>query len=481
MFFVRRRRSGASVRPARRLVWLGGLLLGTLTGCAAVRVDKAAQASTGLASLMVCSSTFVEHQDPATAFTERVQALRGMGLVNWGLRYQVNTEAKDVTSSVAGMFERRAVFRDGVGCVVQREGEVLEAVGPLPADAPGPVLLADIAGPEAVTTAHAPLQAAIDLAFTEPDLPAWHRTRAVLVMRDGMVLAERYAEGYGVATPLSGQSMSKSLTHALVGVLVQQGRLQLHAPAPVREWADPSDPRHAITLDHLLRHTSGLDLKQDNSGFDANTQILFNARDKAAASAAAPLAAPPGTRWNYTDTNYLLLSRIVRETVGGKPADVVAFARRELLDPLGMRHVTMEFDAAGTPMGANGFYAPARDWARLGQLYLDDGVAGGRRLLPAGWVAEASRPSLEGYGQGAGFWTNRAKGNVPGWGVPWSMARVPADAIFARGFMGQYTVVVPSQRLVIVRLSRSNVMGDDLAGTNDLVGNILDAMPPASP
>jgi len=299
------------------------------------------------------------------------------------------------------------------------------------------------------------------------------------VLHNGQLIGETYAKGYGVDTPVLGFSMTKSVTNALIGALVQQGRLSLQQPAPLPEWREPSDPRHAITIEHLLRQASGLDLKQNNSGFDSSTQIMYGVRDKAAAAAAAPLAVPPGTHWSYTDTNYILLSRIVRDTVGGTANDVLRFAHNELFGPLGMRQVTLDFDATGTPVGASHMLATPRDWARFGQLYLDDGVVGGRRILPAGWVAQSTTPTLA-TGYGAGFWTNRVPGKVPGWGVPWGLASAPPDTFFARGFMGQFVVVIPSQRLVIVRTSVSHVRGDDIEETDRIVGEVLAALKPQS-
>ena len=299
-----------------------------------------------------------------------------------------------------------------------------------------------------------------------------------MVLHNGQLIGETYAKGYGVDTPVLGFSMTKSVTNALIGALVQQGRLSLQQPAPLPAWRDPGDPRHAITIEHLLRHTSGLDLLQNNSGFDSSTQIMYSVRDKAAAAAAAPLAVPPGTRWSYADTNYILLSRIVRDAVGGNAHDVLRFAHNELFGPLGMRQVTLDFDATGTPVGASHMLATPRDWARFGQLYLDDGVVGGRRILPAGWVAQSTTPTLA-TGYGAGFWSNRVPGNVPGWGVPWGLASAPPDTFFSRGFMGQFVVVIPSQRLVIVRMSVSHVRGDDIEETNRIVGEVLAALRPS--
>ena len=233
------------------------------------------------------------------------------------------------------------------------------------------------------------------------------------MLHDGRVVAERYAPGYGIDTPLLGWSMTKSVINALVGILVRQGRLSVAGPAPVPAWRDPSDPRHAITVEQLMRMTSGLALDETNTGFDPSSRMLSTEPDMAGFAESASLQAPPGTRYHYSSPSTLILSRIVRDAVGGRAEDVRRFAARELFAPLGMRGVTLEFDAAGTPVGSSYMYATARDWARFGLLYANDGVAGGRRILPEGWVGYSASPtpgSRDGYG--AGFFTNRGRERV---------------------------------------------------------------------
>ena len=258
-----------------------------------------------------------------------------------------------------------------------------------------------------------------------------------MVVHDGRVIAERYAPGYGIDTRVIGWSATKSVTNALIGILVRQGKLAVDGPAPIAAWSDPRDPRHAITIDNLLRMNSGLDIGDSltasaATAFDPSAHMVFGMRDMAAFAENAPLQAAPGTRWSYTNGNTILLSRIIRDSTGGDAASVLAFARRELFDKLGMRHVTLEFDATGTPIGSSHMLASARDWARFGLLYLNDGVVGGERLLPPGWVdySAAATPGSERYGYGAGFWTNRGDGE----GQRYRIAQgLPADAFMARG------------------------------------------------
>jgi CubicO group peptidase (beta-lactamase class C family) len=440
-------------------------------GCASWRIDQAAQTATGFASHLLCDDVFVTGAPADIAFAERLAPM--LGAVQALMSRRIDLQRREVTVTLAGGFESRARYREGVGCLSLPAADFRALAEPAP---PIAMLPADSFAAAPQAAADARLSAAMDRALLETGSRPEHNTKAVVVLQDGRLIAERYAAGYGVDTPILGFSSTKSVTNALIGILVRQGRLALDQPAPVSAWRDPADPRHRITLQHLLRQTSGLDLPQDNSGFDASARIMYSVRDKAAEVAAAALAAPPGERWAYSDTNYLMLGRIVGDAVGGSAADVMRFARDELFGPLGMHHVVFDFDATGTPIAASHMLASARDWARFGQLFLDDGQIGGRRILPPGWVAMSSTPTLD-TGYGAGWWTNRVPGPVPGWGVPWGLSKAPQDTFFARGFMGQFVVVIPSRHLVIVRLSVSHQRGDDIEATNDLVGDVLAALP----
>jgi CubicO group peptidase (beta-lactamase class C family) len=217
------------------------------------------------------------------------------------------------------------------------------------------------------------------------------------VVKDGRIVAERYADGFGIDTPLLGFSTTKSVISALAGVLVRQGKLVLDQPAPVAAWKNPDDLRHAITPDHLLRHTAGLALGSSlqaslGAAFEPVNRMKFMESDMATFAESAGVETAPGSAWNYHDGNYLILSRLIRDAVGGTPGDFLRFAQIELFGPLGMRHVTIEFDGAGTPEGSTQMLASARDWARFGLLYLDDGIAGGKRILPEGFVNYSASP-----------------------------------------------------------------------------------------
>ena len=308
------------------------------------------------------------------------------------------------------------------------------------------------------------------------DLAAWiagaapfRRTRAVVVVRDGKVIAERYAPGIGVDTQLSGFSLTKSMINALIGVLTQQGLTSPSLPAPIAEWRGASDPRREIEVEHLMRMTSGLDLDETNSGFDPSSR-MFLEDDLSAYAINAKMIAPIGTRFHYSSATTQILARIVRDLTGG-PEQTLAFAWRELFNPLGMRHVTLEFDGVGTLQGGTYMLASARDWAKLGLLYLNDGVIGGKKVLHPDWVDFCAAATLD-SDYAAGFFTNRsehpdAKGRVA--------LGFPRDSFFASGLLGQRIVIAPSQNLVVVRLGDTVEPTGDIRGVARLVKEVIAA------
>jgi len=406
---------------------------------------EALHIATGSVSSSLCAAAFVSRVDPARVFAEEQLPL--MASIGWAVRYTVDRPHREVRASVLGLFPARAAYRPGLGCLV------VHGNGPLPeADGLADSAEPDSSGPPVVTPVDPALRRALDLAFAEPD-PAHPRlTKAVVVLHDGKLVAERYAPGYGPETPIWGHSVTKSVIQALIGILVRQGRLRLDQPAPLAAWASPTDPHHAITVDQLLRMDSGLPFDETDGPVNPATHMWFREADSAAYAARMPLAHPPGTAWGYSNLGFALLSKLVGDATGGTAVGSEAFARRELFAPLGMHHSVIETDATGTLLGAGFMYASARDFARFGQLYLDDGVANGHRILPEAWAAYSRSQTLD-TGYGAGFWTNLVNtGSVPVWDAPWGMPQLPKDMFYARGAFGQYIIIVPSEQLVVVRL-----------------------------
>ena len=457
----------------RKPVAVALVLAGLVAAGIVFRPDRAVRVATGVVAHNVCSKTFVSGLDPQTVFSETTEraGLRGLRSV---LGFHVDRTTRTVDASVAGMFGSRAVFHEGLGCVLlhgSREPYILKSDIEALRIPKSPPLLPEIAGPDIVQPSDPALKAALDHAFEEPAEPPFRRTKAVVVVHEGKVIAERYAAGIGVETPLLGFSMTKSVINALIGILTQQGLVTPSMPAPVPEWR--GDLRREIEVEHLMRMTTGLALDETNSGFDPSSQMVYLHDDMAGFAVNAAAIAPPGTRWAYSSPTTQLLARIVRDAVGG-PKQTLAFAWRELFNPLGMRNVTLEFDASGTLQGSTYMLASARDWARFGLLYLNDGIVGGKRILHEDWVDFSAAATLD-SDYGAGFWTNRSEHERAKERV---RLGIPRDAFFASGDFGQRVVIIPSQHLVVVRLGDSVDPTGDMRGLGRLVKEVIAATQP---
>src|SRR5713226_3079999 len=457
---------------SRKLVAGAVILAVPIALCAIFRPDRAIRVATGFVAHIVCAKIFVSGLDPQTVFSETTDRA-GIRRLRWVLGYRLDRAGKTVDASVAGLFGSRAAFHDVFGCVLLHgadEPYLLKSdIDALKAPK-SPPLLTEIAGAAVVEPSDPALKAALDHAFEEPATPPFRKTRAVVVVHDGTVIAERYADGVGVDTPLLGFSMTKSVVNALLGILTLQGRISPSLPAPIPEWRGANDPRREIEVEHLMRMTTGLALDETNSGFDPSSQMVYLHNDMAGFAVRAAVVAPPGTRWAYSSATTQLLARIIRDITGG-PEQTLAFAWRELFNPLGMRNVTLQFDATGTLQGSSSMLASARDWARFGLLYLNDGIIGGRRILHEDWVDFSAAATLD-TDYGAGFWTNRseherAKGRVT--------MEIPRDAFFAFGDQGRRIVILPSQRMVIVRLGDSVDPSGDIRGLGRLVKEVIAA------
>jgi hypothetical protein len=381
----------------------------------------------------------------------------------------IDATQRVVTVAMAGIVEQNAVYRPGYGCtLVHDRAAALQA--PLVERPPSPEMAMDRPHRESAFDA-ARLEAAVDRAFEpDPDRPPLN-TLAVVVLHDGRLVAERYAAGVSPETRLPGWSMTKSVTATLVGVLVEQGRLDVRAPGAIREWRDTKDPRSRISIDHLLRMTSGLLITaggEKGNGLDPTYRMLFREADAAHFAATRKLNWEVGTHFEYMDGNTVLAMRAVQEAIGGDLHAAHDFIHENLFDPLNMPGAVLEPDQAGTFLGCTHMVATARDWARFGQLYIDGGLAGGRRLIPEDWIDYVTTPTQESLdarrgdvfwepgrsAYGAGFWLFDRTGGG-------SALSLPPDAFDANGIQGQYLHIIPSEKLVVVRLGATNYRGHD--------------------
>jgi CubicO group peptidase (beta-lactamase class C family) len=253
--------------------------------------------------------------------------------------------------------------------------------------------------------------------------------------------------------------MSKTVSAALAGVLVGEGRLSPESTRLLPEWRAPDDPRSHITLGQLLRMTDGLAFSERyDDPFSDVVAMLFRTGDSSAYAASKPLEADPGTHWRYSSGTSNALVRALREASGRSAEEFSVLARSALFEPIGMRDAVFEIDAAGTPVASSYVYASPHDWVRFGQFLLQDGVWKGRRILPAGWVRYMTTltPQSTRKDFGAHVWLrvpppfNNGKDTPP---------PLPADAFHLTGHEAQVLSVIPSRKLVVLRLGLTRPPG----------------------
>jgi CubicO group peptidase (beta-lactamase class C family) len=391
------------------------------------------------------------------------------------VRVHVDPEGGYAEARVPLLAQRRAVHRPGLGCT-------LVPVGATVAAAPAAAPVADrtplaaawpaggvvVAGPSAFDDAL--LSGALEGAFAEEAAGPAARTLAVVVVHGGRIAAERYAPGYSVHSRFPGWSMAKSVTGALAGIVAGDGLLRLDATALRPEWQAPDDPRRGITLNQLMQMTGGLDFDESYTPRGGATRMLFNSPDVAADAAGAALRHEPGTRWYYASGSTNIISAHLRELLGD---DAYARLPLRLFEPLGMHSAVLEPDATGTFVGSSFMYATARDWARFGLLFLQDGVWEGERILPEGWVEYSVTPAAAApRGRyGAQWWLNAGEAGAP---ERRAYPELPPDLYWASGFQGQYVAVIPSRELVVVRLGLAE--GEEGWDLGPFLRRLLDAL-----
>ncbi|HEY2445196.1 MAG TPA: serine hydrolase [Rhizomicrobium sp.] len=273
-------------------------------------------------------------------------------------------------------------------------------------------------------------------------------THALVAIAGGGLVLERYAPGFSCETPCPSWSMAKSITHALVGILAGDGLIDIHAPARVAEWQARDDPRRAITLDQLLRMSSGLAFLEAyiaDEPSDVIEMLWGKGKDDVGAFAASfPLAHRPGTFWSYSSGTTNIVARLAADVVGARGPAFETFMRERLFEPIGMKSPEPKFDAAGTFIGSSFCFATARDFARFGLLYLRGGVWNGVRILPEGWVD---------YARTSTFQQTTEQGR---YGAHWWLGIAGPGSFSANGYEGQFVVVDPGRDLVIVRLGKTS-------------------------
>ncbi|GAB3165808.1 serine hydrolase domain-containing protein [Telluribacter humicola] len=383
----------------------------------------------------------------------------------------LDKENQTVTASVFGLSARKAIYRKGLGCTLVvgiTEEEIREQKIPLPPamtydpdTLPWPT--GNIIDSTLLRTATSRrVQKAISQAFVEKDPDKPVNTRAVVVVYRGQILAEAYADGYAYDQPQLGWSMTKSLSNALAGILVDRGKLSLTAKGILPEWSNPEDPRYNITLDHLLKMTSGLQWDESYFSWSPVTRMVYTEANMSAFASSLPLEAPPGQEWKYSSGTTNAIFDLIKNTTG---RNYHTFPYKELFHKIGMTSTLIELDASGQFVGSTFGWATTRDWARFGLLYLNGGMWEGQQILSNEWIAYSRCPGTQAPDgmYAAHFW--RAGFDTP--------PHIPDDLYFAQGFDGQRLMIIPSKELIIVRLGQTHFENFDWDG---FISSILIAL-----
>lgn len=454
---------------AMRCVWL------VLCACCAVacRAPGGAPSSAltareniaGLRAKVLCSEVYVAGRDAAHVQSTDLASPNLHEAVGDVSQVLLTGDPFYGAEATAAGVSRRAVHREGYGCALLPLGFGVDDLWMPSAEPPRVALRApgDELEHAPVSRVTAALSRIAVRAVANSETASPNSTRAVLIVQRGKILAEAYAEGFDRHSRFASYSMGKALTNALIGRLVNDGRLSLNAQAVVSEWRAGDDGRAEIRIRDLLHMTAGLDGEfagRRAMGSPAMS-ALFGSVDAETWATGLSQRTAPGESWWYSNANTFVLLRVLKETVSEEPAALRTFIDSQLFAPLKMRDSLIEFNAFGTPVTTSFNYVSARDWARFGQLYLDDGLAGARRLLPEGWIEFTTRPAAASLDRtfGAHFHVNAGLKHrcaicpPPRPGLP-PIQALPGDAFFALGDSGQSLTIVPSLDLIIVRLGQ---------------------------
>ncbi|MEZ5291647.1 MAG: serine hydrolase [Vicinamibacterales bacterium] len=482
------RHSRSSVGPVRAgVVWLAALV-----GTAVLAAQPAtptrphhpdikyqSPTSLGAASYakILCSAVFVSGRDVEEARKNSAYFLMAAPDRELPVTVDVDRTAKRVRATVKGI-TRTAAFYGDQGCVIHPEGGDGIHFTPVPvrttlpdaASQPWPMGDAPAVAPWPAGLDRTRMQAAVDLAFSDPE----GLTAAMVVVHQGQIVGERYMPGITKDTQLESWSMGKSLNATLAALEIQRGSFGLDDPAPVPAWRRPGDPRGAIRVRDVMQMSSGLSFTgQDDRHLDPRTQyhdhffIYAGAVDAYHYAISSPVEFAPGVVGRYRNCDPMTLGFLVRQAVEGRGEAYLTYPQRALFDRIGIRRQVLETDPWGNFLISGYDYGTARNWARIGMLYLQDGLWNGQRLLPEGWTTFVSTPAPAWARKeyGGQFWVN-GEGQ-------WNL---PRDAYFASGAGGQHTFVVPSHDLVVVRMGHQRGAPAGTKTLNQALGAIVAAI-----
>ena len=438
------------MKKFRRII--GAVLLVAILG-GGIYLDSLMPVITGYAAKNLASAVFVSGRN-----AEEVEALD----LNFSLiRFASNTvdyENKTVTSRFLWCTST-AVYREGYGVTLlcgDDANKLREQVFPL---LPDTTIVKPLPqGDSAVSARFAPIAKAF------VDDHAYHgHPFAFVVLHKGGIVAEHYDQGIGPDTKLLSWSMAKSFVNALVGMMVKDSLIDIHAPLPIPEWQD--DDRKTITLHDLMQMQSGLEWNEDYGARSDVNVMLHCEEDMGLYALQKPLEYKPGTHWYYSSGSTNIVVRYLRSLFSSDEA-FLSYMRERLFAPLGIRNAIFEQDMSGTPVGSSYLYITAKNFARFGQIYLDDGCVDDERILPEGWVDYTCTPASNSENRyGAFFWLNRG-GKYPD---------VPKDMYWCDGHDGQCIFIIPSCQLVVVILGYSP-KPDHVIDFNTLLKDIISSI-----
>jgi CubicO group peptidase (beta-lactamase class C family) len=397
----------------------------------------------GFSAKSVTSSHFIDGRNLETI----QQGDNDIDKIDWATN-EINDEGKFVTSSIHGLKERKAIYREGLGATLINDDFDLDKPYNIPKrtlinnNLPYPFGNNEPRDTVFTNIDYDKLQKAVANAFDKKGEKN-KRTRSVVVIYKDHLIAEKYADNFSKNSKLLGWSMTKSITGTYFGILQKQGKIDVMKPAPIAEWQ--KDNRKKITINDLLHMNSGLEWEEDYSKISDATKMLFQAEDMTKSQIDKPLVGKPNNTWNYSSGTTNLLSGILRKQFKTHQ-EYLDFWYSSLIDKIGMNSMIVETDMAGNFVGSSYSYATTRDWAKLGLLYLHKGNWKGEQIFDESWAKYVATPTNNSNGiYGAQFWLN-AGGDFPD---------VPRDMYRCSGYQGQMVIIIPSLDLVVVRMGLS--------------------------
>jgi CubicO group peptidase (beta-lactamase class C family) len=438
------------------VVVLGGLIY------AGVYINSLMPIITGYPAKYLCSAVFISNRDQA-----EVEALD----LNFSFIKYVTNKVNQKDSSVTSSFlwgKSKAIFRKGFGSTLLRgtdETALHRVKFPNTVSTYSPDIVAWPLGnlmPDTIIDADTLEFARITKKLMQ-DKGYNGNAFAFMIVHKGIPVVEAYQPQFNSKTRFQSWSMAKSITNALVGVMVKEGRMDIRQRVNLPQWEN--DDRKQITLNDLMQMQSGLQWNEDYGARSDVTLMLYNEPDFARYTYSRPLEFPVGSKWLYSSGSTNIVSYLIRKSIGND-ADYYTYAKTHLFDKVGMRSALFEVDASGTQVGSSYLYATARDYARFGLLYLQDGMFNGERILPEGWVKYSTDPASDSKGDyGALFWLNKSR----------YYPSAPVDMFSCNGHEGQHIFIIPSKELVIVVLGYSP-KPDKVMEFDALLGDILKAV-----